>query len=105
MCSRILLTGAMGLAAALSAHPAAQSGDLVTRAEATGFEETSSYDDVQRFIGRLAAASPLVHVESFGATDEGALVNTFDLDLVARYRADWGFFRDRRPELYDRSCC
>ena len=39
-------------------------------------------------------------VEAFGATDEGVLVHTFDLDLIASYRADWGFFRDRRPELY-----
>jgi N-carbamoylputrescine amidase len=24
----------------------------------------------------------------------------FDLDQVARRRAGWGLFRDRRPELY-----
>jgi N-carbamoylputrescine amidase len=42
-------------------------------------------------------------VESFGATDEGVLVHTFDLDLIESYRADWGFFRDRRPDLYARS--
>jgi N-carbamoylputrescine amidase len=27
---------------------------------------------------------------------------TFDLDLAARHRAAFGFFRDRRPELYGR---
>jgi N-carbamoylputrescine amidase len=36
-----------------------------------------------------------------GRTDEGAIVSTFDLAAVARARASWGFFRDRRPELYD----
>ncbi len=42
-------------------------------------------------------------VESFGAGDEGVLVHTFDLDLIASYRADWGFFRDRRTDLYEKS--
>ena len=40
---------------------------------------------------------------SFGATDEGVLVHTFDLDLIESYRADWGFFRDRRADLYAKS--
>ncbi|OYX55247.1 MAG: N-carbamoylputrescine amidase [Brevundimonas subvibrioides] len=39
-------------------------------------------------------------VESFGADDEGALVHTFDLDVLDRHRAAWGFFRDRRTDLY-----
>lgn len=42
-------------------------------------------------------------VESFGPKDEGVLVHTFDLDLIASYRADWGFFRDRRTDLYAKS--
>jgi N-carbamoylputrescine amidase len=42
-------------------------------------------------------------VESLGADDEGMLVHTFDLDAIEGYRADWGFFRDRRPELYAKS--
>ncbi len=39
-------------------------------------------------------------VENFGARDEGVLVHSFDLAEIESYRADWGFFRDRRPELY-----
>jgi N-carbamoylputrescine amidase len=31
------------------------------------------------------------------------LVHTFDLDELASYRADWGFFRDRRTDLYAKS--
>ena len=42
-------------------------------------------------------------VESLGATDEGVLVHAFDLEAIESYRADWGFFRDRRPELYAKS--
>jgi N-carbamoylputrescine amidase len=36
-----------------------------------------------------------------GRTDEGVIVATFDLSAIERSRASWGFFRDRRPELYD----
>lgn len=32
--------------------------------------------------------------------DEGVIVNTFDLDFLDTHRAAWGFFRDRRPDLY-----
>ena len=33
--------------------------------------------------------------------DESATATaTVDLDAVRRYRANWGFFRDRRPDLY-----
>ena len=31
---------------------------------------------------------------------EGTAVASFDLDELARQRASWGLFRDRRPELY-----
>ncbi len=42
-------------------------------------------------------------VKSFGEKDEGVLVHAFDLAEIESYRADWGFFRDRRPDLYGRS--
>ena len=42
-------------------------------------------------------------VASFGAEEEGVLVHSFDLDEIARYRAEWGFFRDRRTDLYAKS--
>ncbi|MBX9926042.1 MAG: N-carbamoylputrescine amidase [Hyphomicrobiaceae bacterium] len=38
-------------------------------------------------------------VAELGASEEGIIVHTFDLDEIEAYRADWGFFRDRRPEL------
>ncbi len=37
-----------------------------------------------------------------GAEETGALVTTLDLTAAARHRASWGFFRDRRPQLYGR---
>ncbi len=39
-------------------------------------------------------------VEEFGAADEGVLVHSFNLTEIETYRADWGFFRDRRPGFY-----
>ncbi len=31
------------------------------------------------------------------------LLASFDLDSIDRHRAAWGFFRDRRPDLYAKS--
>jgi hypothetical protein len=44
---------------------------LTTRAERTGYVETSRYDDVIGFLTTVDAASPLVHVTSFGYSFEG----------------------------------
>ncbi len=35
-----------------------------------------------------------------GRDDQGVATASFDRDALRRYRANWGFFRDRRPELY-----
>ena len=39
-------------------------------------------------------------VTELGRDEEGAAVASFDREALRRYRASWGFFRDRRPELY-----
>lgn len=60
----------------------------------------------QRFYGHSFIADQTgALVESFDDADEGFLIHTFDLDMIESYRADWGFFRDRRPELYDNAGC
>ena len=38
----------------------------------------------------------------FGSEETGVLVATLDLDRIKRHRAAFGFFRDRRPDLYGR---
>jgi N-carbamoylputrescine amidase len=43
-------------------------------------------------------------IAEYGAGESGALVATIDLAAAARHRAGWGFFRDRRPQLYGRIC-
>jgi N-carbamoylputrescine amidase len=39
-------------------------------------------------------------VAELGRDEEGLTTAAFDLDEVARQRASWGLFRDRRPDLY-----
>ena len=40
-------------------------------------------------------------VAELGRQDQGAIVATLDLDFLATHRAAWGFFRDRRTDLYE----
>jgi N-carbamoylputrescine amidase len=55
----------------------------------------------QTFYGSSFVADETgAHVSSLDRTTEGFVSATFDLDYLARHRAEWGFFRDRRPELY-----
>ncbi len=62
----IFLTGLTAVMSADDIRP-----ELRTRAEATGFEETSRAEDVARVLAALAAASPLVTVTHFGRSEEG----------------------------------
>ncbi|ADU12559.1 N-carbamoylputrescine amidase [Asticcacaulis excentricus] len=39
-------------------------------------------------------------VAEYGKGEEGVLVADFDLDYLNTHRAAWGFFRDRRTDLY-----
>ena len=41
-------------------------------------------------------------VSELGRTEEGFVMARFDLAEMAKERAAWGFFRDRRPTLYKR---
>ena len=42
-----------------------------TRAERTGYRQTSTYDETAAYLRRLEAASSLIHVESFGTSGQG----------------------------------
>ena len=41
-------------------------------------------------------------VAEFGDSETGVLTATFDLDVIRQHRFAFGFFRDRRPDLYGR---
>jgi hypothetical protein len=58
-------------AGSIEAQLASSSSPLVTRAERTGFEETSRYADVMAFIQHAAERSPRIRLTSFGYSLEG----------------------------------
>ncbi len=60
-------------------------------------------EDGQTFYGHSFIADERGdYLASFGREETGVLTATLDLDRVKRHRAAFGFFRDRRPELYGR---
>src|SRR5687768_2880645 len=65
-----LMRQALLLAVIVATGVGAQTPDLRTRAEISNYEETSTYDDAMR-VAKALAASPLVHYESYGRTEEG----------------------------------
>ena len=74
----------------------------IVAANRTGLEDNDGVK--QQYYGHSFIADHRGElVRSLGANDEGVLVQTFDLDLIGSYRADWGFFRDRRTDLYAKS--
>jgi N-carbamoylputrescine amidase len=60
-------------------------------------------EDGQLFYGSsFVAGTDGAKVAELGRTEEGVVTAAFDLEAIRRERASWGFFRDRRPELYGR---
>jgi N-carbamoylputrescine amidase len=57
----------------------------------------------QRFYGHSFICDERGDIQAeFGADETGVLVATLDLGQAKKHRAAFGFFRDRRPELYGR---
>jgi hypothetical protein len=56
---------------AVQARPATAAKWLLTRPEATNYAETSSYEDVIAYMKAMAAASPQIHMTTYGYTFEG----------------------------------
>jgi N-carbamoylputrescine amidase len=74
----------------------------VVGANRTGFEPWENYPNGgQRFYGSSFISDQRGDlVGDMGTDEEGVTVATFDLDFLDTHRAAWGFFRDRRPDLY-----
>jgi N-carbamoylputrescine amidase len=65
-----------------------------------GVEENDSA--TMTFYGSSFIAGPTGEkVGEANRTDQSVIAASFDLDDIRARRAAWGFFRDRRPELYD----
>ncbi|HEX7486741.1 MAG TPA: M14 family metallopeptidase, partial [Vicinamibacterales bacterium] len=71
----LLVAGAAGAQAPTKPSPGAPKAAAkawpLTRPEATRFAETSRYDDVMAFMKAMAAASPQIHLTTYGYTYEG----------------------------------
>jgi N-carbamoylputrescine amidase len=73
----------------------------VVAANRIGLESSGGMD--QQFYGHSFICDEWGDtIEQFGAAETGVLVATLDLDAARKHRASWGFFRDRRPNLYTR---
>jgi N-carbamoylputrescine amidase len=74
----------------------------VVGANRTGFEAWDDYPDGgQRFYGSSFISDHRGDlVVEIGRDEEGVIAAEFDLDFLETHRAAWGFFRDRRPDLY-----
>jgi len=60
-------------------------------------------EDGQTFYGHSFIADERGdYLAEYDATETGVLVATLDIDRIKRHRAAFGFFRDRRPDLYGR---
>lgn len=70
--ARTLAACVIALGACTDGEPSGEEGaDLLTRAEATKFVETSRYDDVMEFLGAVTTRDARMHFTSFGYTQEG----------------------------------
>ena len=83
---------------AMQGHAVANAVPVIA-ANRIGREENDGAN--QTYYGHSFMADHLGElVASFGAKEEGVLIGSFDLAAIERYRAEWGFFRDRRTDLY-----
>jgi N-carbamoylputrescine amidase len=76
-------------------------GHAVSNAMPVAAANRTGNEGGQIFYGRSFIADARGDkVAELGRDDEGVLLHTFDLDALHARRGAWGFFRDRRPELY-----
>ncbi len=81
----------------MQGHAAANLMPLIA-SNRTGTEKLST--EITFYGSSFIADATGAIVAELGRSDEGAATARFDLDGIARQRAAWGLFRDRRPELY-----
>lgn len=75
--------------------------NLVPVVAANRIGEESIGDSTIRFYGSSFITNAVGEkIAEAGRTEEAVLYAEFDLDAIADQRAEWGIFRDRRPDLY-----
>jgi len=86
---------------AMQGHAVANAVPIVA-ANRIGVEDNDGVS--QKYYGHSFIADHTGEIiAELDGSSEGVIVARFDLDEIARYRADWGFFRDRRTDLYAKS--
>lgn len=82
----------------MQGHAAANMVPVVA-ANRTGTEQ--GRDFAQTYYGSSFIADVTgTKLAEFGRTETGVLVQAFDMELARRKRQSFGFFRDRRPDMY-----
>lgn len=85
---------------AMQGHAAANIMPLLA-SNRVGYEKQS--DSEMTFYGSSFIADETGEiVEEADRESETVLVHTFDLDAIDIKRRQWGVFRDRRPEMYEK---
>jgi N-carbamoylputrescine amidase len=83
---------------------ALQGADVLLYPTAIGSEPNAPDDDTKaqlKFYGSSFICDQRGDIEvELSREEEGVAVASFEREVLRRYRANWGFFRDRRPELY-----
>ena len=83
---------------AMQGHAASNCTPVVA-SNRIGKEQSDSAE--MRFYGSSFIADETgAKVTEAGEEEEAIITATFDRDALRAFRASWGFFRDRRPELY-----
>lgn len=82
---------------AMQGHAAANMVPLVA-SNRIGEEQAEAA--AMRFYGASFIADATGAKVAEAQAEQGVITATFDLEAIRAARASWGFFRDRRPELY-----
>ncbi len=78
-------------------------GHAVTNAMPVAAANRIGIEDELTFYGSSFVCNQRGGMEvELGREQEGVATASFDREALRRYRASWGFFRDRRPDLYGR---
>jgi N-carbamoylputrescine amidase len=73
----------------------------VVAANRIGLEKNPASGQEQGYYGKSFICDPAGNlVQEADRTSDSVLVQTFDLNAIAHERPMWGFFRDRRTDLY-----
>ena len=76
-------------------------GHAVSNAMPVAAANRIGVEDGITFYGSSFIADPRGDkVAELSRTESGVAIASFDFEVLRRERAEWGFFRDRRPDLY-----